>query len=49
MPCGEYYLSILVDGDLTHKVKETDAVVGIDLGINDFVITSDGEVFTNLH
>ena len=49
LPCGEYYLSILVDGDLTHKVKETNSVVGIDLGIKDFVITSDGEVFNNLH
>ena len=49
LPCGEYYLSILVDGDLTHKVKETNTVVGIDLGIKDFVITSDGEVFNNLH
>ena len=49
LPCGEYYLSILVDGDLTHKVKETNAVVGIDLGVKDFVITSDGEVFNNLH
>jgi len=49
LPCGEYYLSILVDGDLTRKVKETDAAVGIDLGIKDFVITSDGEVFENLH
>ena len=49
LPCGEYYLSILVDGDLTRKVKETNAVVGIDLGIKDFVTTSDGEVFENLH
>ena len=49
LPCGEYYLSVLVDSDLTHKVKETDVVVGIDLGIKDFVITSDGEVFDNLH
>ena len=49
LPCGEYYLSILVDGDLTHKVKETDSCVGIDLGVKDFVITSDGEVFNNLH
>ena len=49
LPCGEYHLSILVDGDLTHKVKETNSVVGIDLGIKDFVITSDGEVFNNLH
>ena len=49
LPCGEYHLSILVDGDLVHKVKETNAVVGIDLGVKDFVITSDGEVFDNLH
>ena len=49
LPCGEYYLSILVDGDLTHKVKETDDSVGINLGVKDFVITSDGEVFDNLH
>ena len=49
LPCGEYYLSILVDGDLTHKVKETNAAVGIDLGVKDFLITSDGEVFNNLH
>jgi len=49
LPYGEYYLSILVDGDLTHKVKETDAAIGIDLGIKDFVVTSDGEVFRNLH
>ena len=49
LPCGEYYLSILVDGDLTHKVKESHHTVGIDLGIKDFVITSDCEVFDNLH
>ena len=50
LPCGEYYLSILVDGSLTHKgLKDTDKSVGIDLGIKDFVITSDGEVFENLH
>lgn len=50
LPCGEYYLSILVDGSLTHKgLRDTDNAVGIDLGIKDFVITSDGEVFENLH
>lgn len=50
LPCGEYYLSILVDGDLIHKgLKYTDNVVGIDLGIKDFVITSNGEVIDNLH
>ena len=50
LPCGEFYLSILVDGSLTHKgLQDTDNAVAIDLGIKDFVITSDGEVFDNLH
>ena len=50
LPCGEFYLSILVDGDLTHKgVQDTDNCVGIDLGVKDFVITSEDEVFNNLH
>ena len=50
LPCGEYYLSILVDGDLTHKgVQDTDNYIGIDLGVKDFVITSEGEIFNNLH
>ena len=50
LPCGEFYLSILVDGDLTHKgVHDTNNCIGIDLGIKDFVITSEGEVFNNLH
>ena len=50
LPCGEYHLSILVDGDLTHKgIQDTDKCVGIDLGIKNFIITSKGEVFNNLH
>lgn len=50
LPCGQYYLSILVDGSLTHNgLKDTNNAIGIDLGIKDFVITSEGEVFNNLH
>ena len=49
LPTREYYLSILVDGSLMKKVKESDKSVGIDLGIKDFVVTSEGEVFDNLH
>ena len=40
----------MVDGSLTHKgLRDTDNTVGIDLGTKDFVITSGGEVFENLH
>ncbi len=49
LPCGEYWLSILVDGDLNRIPKQIKECVGIDLGIKDFVVTSDGEVFENLH
>ena len=48
---GNYFLSILVDipQDELIKFKHTGQCVGIDLGVKDFVITSDGEVFENKH
>jgi len=49
LPCGQYYLSILVDGDLLKQAQQSQNTVGIDLGIKDFVITSNGEVFENQH
>lgn len=48
-PSGKYYLSILIDRDINHTVNETNNAIGVDLGIKDFVITSEGEVFNNLH
>ena len=48
---GNYFLSILVDIPKEELVKfiHTNQSVGIDLGVKDFVITSDGEVFKNKH
>lgn len=48
---GRYFLSILVgmNDDEFKQFKHTDNRVGIDLGVKDFVITSDGEVFENKH
>lgn len=46
---GKYFLSILVDGDLMKSPKPPiNDFVGIDLGIKDFVITSEGEIFNNI-
>lgn len=48
---GNYFLSILVemnDNELK-RFEHTNKQVGIDLGVKDFVITSDGEVFENKH
>lgn len=49
-PSGEYYVSILVDNkkELPNKKPiEKSTSVGLDFGIKDLVITSDGEVFEN--
>ena len=48
---GNYFLSILIDLPQEEIIKfgQTDKRVGIDLGVKDFVITSDGEVFENKH
>ena len=48
---GKYFLSILVemeDSELK-KFEHTDKQVGIDLGVKNFVITSNGDVFENKH
>jgi putative transposase len=45
-PTGEYFVSILVEGD-HRKFEKTGKRVGIDLGIKDFVITSDGYKYKN--
>lgn len=49
-PTGKYFVSILCEtGDLNKiklKIKEN-TTIGIDLGINNFAVTSNGEVFEN--
>ena len=48
---GNYFLSILIEMEDTElkKFEHTNKQVGVDLGVKDFVITSDGEVFENKH
>ena len=48
---GNFFLSILMDMNDNEFVKfnKTSRDVGIDLGVKDFVITSNGEVFENKH
>ena len=48
---GNFFLSILIElpNEEIVKFDLTDEHVGIDLGVKDFVITSDGEVFENKH
>lgn len=48
---GNFFLSILMElpNEEVVKFKLTNKHVGIDLGVKNFVITSDGEVFENKH
>ena len=47
VPSGKYYVSILVDTDEVNKKVTLDKTIGIDLGIKDLCITSDGEKYKN--
>lgn len=48
---GNFFLSILIDLPETEIVKfeQTNENIGIDLGVKDFVITSEGLVYENKH
>lgn len=49
VPSGKYYVSILVESEETMTFPMSDKKLGIDLGIKDLVITSDGEKFDNMN
>ena len=44
-PTGKYYLSLIVDDPNIQLLEKTGAVVGIDMGVADLAITSDGEKY----
>lgn len=46
-PSGKYYVSVLVDQDEKEKLPISNNEIGIDLGIKEFAITSDGEMIEN--
>ena len=47
VPSGKYFVSILVETEHI-PTKSTGCMIGIDLGIKDLLITSDGEKFDNI-
>lgn len=46
-PSGKYYVAILVNQEEKEKLPKIDKQIGIDLGIKEFAITSDGEMIKN--
>lgn len=47
VPSGKYFVSILVDCIIEKDIKQTNNMIGIDLGIKEFAITSDGKMIEN--
>ena len=45
-PSGKYFVSVLVDTEHS-QMESTGSAIGLDLGIKDLAITSDGEKFEN--
>ena len=48
VPSGKYFVSVLVETEHI-PMESTGCMIGIDLGIKDLLITSDGEKFDNIH
>ena len=46
-PSGKYYVSVLINCEEQEKLPKTNNGIGIDLGIKEFCITSDGEMIEN--
>ena len=46
-PSGKYFASVLVNCEEQEKLPQTNNEIGIDLGIKEFAITSDGEMIEN--
>lgn len=45
--CGEYWATLLIETEDSEILPKSENTIGIDLGIKDLVITSEGEVFEN--
>jgi putative transposase len=45
-PTGKYYASVLVETDIV-QLPNMHTKIGVDLGLKDFAITSNGEIISN--
>jgi putative transposase len=45
---GKYYFTVLIDRDNDERNNIINESIGLDLGIKDFIITSEGETFNNI-
>lgn len=46
-PSGKYFVSVFTEEEYVTPVKKSGKAVGVDMGLKDLLITSDGEIFKN--
>ena len=46
-PSGKYFVSVLTEEEYFTSIEKSGKSVGVDLGLKDFIITSEGEIFKN--
>ena len=46
-PSGKYFASVFTEEEYETPLKKTNKSVGLDLGLKDLIITSEGEIFKN--
>jgi transposase, IS605 orfB family len=46
-PSGKYFASILTEEEYETPLEKTNESVGLDLGLKEFIVTSEGEIFKN--
>ena len=46
-PSGKYFVSVFTDEEYVTPLEKTNKSVGLDMGLKDLLITSDGETFKN--
>jgi putative transposase len=45
--CGDYWATLMIKTENTKTLQKSENIIGIDLGIKDLIITSEGQVFEN--
>ena len=46
-PSGKYFVSVFTEEEYITPLKKTGKSIGVDMGLKDFLVTSDGETFKN--
>ena len=46
-PSGKYFVSVFTEEEYITPLKKTGKSVGVDMGLKDLLVTSDGEIFKN--